>query len=233
MIFILYFLYTSIFTGENELFGFDRSKIITYVILSSILFSFTFQYAMNAIADSISSGEINKLLLKPIDFFWFYFFRFLSERLINMFFSIISILIFYVITKPVLHIQTDIKQLGIFFIAVILSTFLFSIMEMTAGLSAFWMINAYSPRFIFRQIVEVAGGRYFPIQMLPGVFSFVLKILPIGYIMFFPLNIYFGLTTPNDTMLSFAVLLIWIYISAKIFKYVWKKGLKVHGAYGG
>ena len=232
-VFILYFLYTAIFTKESVLFGFDHTKIVTYVLLSSILFSFVFQYSMNAIADSISSGEISKLLLKPINFFWFYFFRFLSERLLNAFFAVINILLFYILIKPTLYVQTDIKQLGVFFLAVVLSIFLFSLMEMTAGLSAFWMTNAFGPRFLFIQIVEVISGRYFPIQMLPPVFSFILKILPLGYIMFFPLNIYFGLTSPSENLLSFAILLIWIVLLAKFFKFVWKRGLKVHGAYGG
>lgn len=233
MVFILYFLYTAIFTGKNTLFGFDREKIITYVLLSNVLFSFVYQYSMHRIADGIALGTANAIILKPISFFWFNFFQSISERFLNLIFSVFSISIFYVVIRPTLFIQYNIGILAIFILATVVSSFMLTILENTAGLFAFWMQRAVGPRFLFNVFVETVSGRYFPIQILPGLLVKILKLLPMGYLLFFPLNIYFGLISNQEIISSFVVLMVWLVLSVIIYKYVWNKGMKAYGAYGG
>ena len=69
-IFVVFFLWDSIFyfSGRN-LFGYDRHKILTYVLGLIFVKAFVFSSRAQDVASDIAQGEIINHLLKPVNYF--------------------------------------------------------------------------------------------------------------------------------------------------------------------
>ena len=232
LMFSLYYLYASLFRTQGNLFGFDSVKISTYIILSSIVANFVFNYQMHALADSIADGKINSLLLKPISIFWYHLARGVGERIIELGTSFVTVALFLIITRAPFFLQHSPTLFVCFVLVLMLATALFAVMESTVGLLAFWLLRAHGPRFLFQTFLEVLSGKFFPLTIFPAFFVQILKFLPFGYVLYFPISVYFGLATPKEIGSTFGITILWISTMSLLYVYILKRGLKVYGAYG-
>ena len=102
--------------------------------------------------------------------------------------------------------------------------------DFVGGLTAFWTLRAYGPRFLFKILMEFAGGRYFPLAILPFGLAKVVSFSPFAFILYWP-AVYL---TEGKVYEGYGVYaLIWIALLGFLLHITWKKGLKVYEAYGG
>ncbi len=229
----LYYLYNNIFTGQQELFGFDREKIVSYIILSHLIFSFVFTYAMHGIADTIALGHLNNFLTKPLNFFGYWAARQVGVRIAALIFSVIDVVILMTIFQKPLLLPTRPGFLGLSLLALVFSVVIFSFLDFLIPLAAFKMHQAVGPRFVFSVFLELATGRFFPLTLLPGAVYLTFKYLPLNYIIFFPIQIYFGQLSSSEIIQGFTLSILWTIILWLTLKAVWNKALKSYQAYGG
>ncbi len=229
----LYFLWTNVFVGEATLFGFTREQILAYVLGSTFLSSLVFVHSMDNIANDIADGRLSIYLVKPISFLGYWSVLRTATRLMNVAMTAVELGVFLVFFKLPLFVQFSPKVLTSTFTALLLAIGLFTLLDFLAGLTAFWTLRAYGPRFSFKMLMEFTSGRFFPLNILPAFLFRVLNFLPFSFLVFFPLNVYLGRLSASEIYRGFLIQIIWIAVFSVLLKIVWTKGLRRYEAVGG
>jgi len=229
-----YFLWTTVFSGKAQLFGFNQDRILTYIIGAQFLSTFVLSYAMDYIADSIVSGSFSLLLVKP----WghpllFYFVNRLAIRSLRLISFLLEFAAFWFIFRPSFFQQTSFKFVAATLVALVLTVLLFALIDFIVGLSAFWTLHAYGPRFALKMALEFTSGRFFPLNILPAFLFKLVNFLPFSFLVFFPLNVYLGRLTPPEVYRGLITQIVWIAVLFVVLKIVWSRGLRRYEAVGG
>ena len=234
-IFVVFFLWSAVFTNpETVVFGYDKSKILTYVFGILVLRALVLSSRTVDVAQEISSGNITNYLLKPINYFKFWFTRDISSKALNISFAIVEIVILFFILKPPLFIQTNPMILLSFFISIILAILLFFLLLFITNLINFWMPEAGWPvQFLFVVIImEFLSGGVFPIDILPILIQKVLYVLPFPYLLFFPLQVYLGKIDLMESFQGIVIASSWVVFLWWALNQTWQKGIKHYSAEG-
>lgn len=229
----LYFLWTTVFAGRESLFGFSRDQIITYVLGSTFLFSLVFVHSMDDIADGIANGRLSLFLLKPVNFLGYWFVRRVASRLMHLLTTSAELAIFVILVRPQFFTQLDSRVLALSLLTLLSAIILFTLLDFLAGLTSFWTIHAYGPRFAFKMLMEFTSGRFFPLNILPAFLFRVVNFLPFSFLVFFPLNVYLGRLTTSEIYRGLTNQVVWIAALFLVLKIIWSRGLRRYEAVGG
>lgn len=234
-IFLVFFLWSSIFSGQRqELFGYNRDKILTYVFGILILRAIVLSARAVDVAGEISRGDITNLLLKPINYFRYWMTRDISSKILNFSFAAVEATALYFILKPPFFVQTNPVNIVLFIISVILAVFIFFHLLFLVNMIAFWVPEAgWAGQFLFIVIfTEFLSGGVFPIDILPGLAQKIIYSLPFPYLLFFPLQIYLGKFSTAIILRGLGIAVIWLLTLAFSANFVWDKGIKKYEAVG-
>lgn len=229
----LYFLWTRVFAGKENLFGFSHSQILTYVLGSTFLFSFVFVHSMDNIANEIASGGLSLFLLKPVSFLSYWLVLRTATRMMNTAMTVVELGTFLIFVKPLFFIQSGLEVLALTFVTLGLAIILFTLVDFIIGLTAFWTLHAYGPRFALKMGMEFASGRFFPLNILPVILFKLTNFLPFSFLVFFPLNVYLGRLAAPEIYQGLLTQMIWIMVLSVVLKLIWVHGLRRYEAIGG
>lgn len=119
-IFLVFFLWDTIFSNPDRVvFGYDRKKILTYVFGLLIVKAFVLSSKTIDVAGEISRGDLSNYLLKPINYFKYWFTRDMSSKSLNLTFAAGETLLLYLLLKPPVFLQTNAISILGFIIAIV------------------------------------------------------------------------------------------------------------------
>lgn len=234
-ILLTFFLWDTVFTNKDiVLFGYDKSKILTYVFGLIVVRAFVLSSRTVDVSGEISRGDLSNYLVKPVSYFKYWLTRDLSSKGLNLIFAAFETLALYFILKPPFFIQTNLVSFGGFLISVTLAMFIFFVILFITSSVPFWIPEAgWGVNFLFITIVvEFLSGVLFPLDILPEAVQKVLYLLPFPYLIFFPLEVYLGKITGFPMIRGILISSVWLVILFFVMKYIWGKGLKIYQAYG-
>ncbi len=229
---VIYFLWLSIIPDEKQIFGYTKTLMLTYIVGTSFVQTIVFAARNQEIGENINSGDLSIFLTKPINYFSYWFFRDLGDKLINIFFSIFEVSLLILILKPPFFIQTNLSLLFLFSLAIILAVFLNFLMGCILGMIGFWSNEIWAPRFIFYMLFTFFAGIIFPLDILPQNVFNVLQFFPFTYLVYFPLKIYLGQLSLIQIISGYLITIAWILMLMTFLNLAWRKGLKSYSAYG-
>lgn len=228
----MYFLWLAVLPEGTDLFGYDQSSMLTYILLTSIVGAVVTSNRSYAIGQEINDGNLSNFLLQPINYFAYWFSRDIGDKLMNLIFSIVEIALIFIIIKPPFYFQTSLDFILFFIVSIILAIILYFFINILLGMIGFWSPDVWAPRFIFWILVGFFAGQYFPLDILPPTIYEIFKLLPFSYLIYFPIKVYLGQLSYNEIFYGFLITFVWIIIFAFIVNIVWKKGLKSYTAVG-
>jgi ABC-2 type transport system permease protein len=234
-LFLVFFIWSSIFSDPSrQLFGYDREKILTYVFGILVIRAIVLSARAVDVAGEISRGDITNYLLKPINYFRYWFTRDISSKALNLGFAALEAVILFVILRPVIFIQKDGLILILFILSLIIAVLTFFCLLFLVNLIAFWMPeNGWAAQFLFIVIItEFLSGGVFPLDILPLGIQNVLYSLPFPYLLFFPLQVYLGKLSTAFVFKGIAISFIWVIILGFSLRKVWNSGIKQYQAVG-
>ena len=233
-IILIFYLWDSVFTNNSNVFGYDRDRMLTYVFGVMILRAVVFSNRGTEIAGQISSGDIVNYLLKPIDYFKYWFTRDISSKSLNLLFAGVEFVVLYLLLRPPFFFQTNILYIFLFLVAVVFSILLFYFILIIVSMITFWVPEAGWPgQFLFIGILTTfLSGTVFPIDVLPNAIRNVVYLLPFPYLLFFPLQVYLGKMFLFDVVVGMAISVIWLAVLYKISLKMWHRGLRYYVAFG-
>lgn len=234
-ILVVFFLWDTIFSfREGEIFGYDRDKILTYVLGLVFIKAFVLSARSQDVAGEIARGEIINYLLKPVNYFKYWLTRDISSKVLNLSFALGEFILLYIILRPPFYFQYNPVQILIFLLSIGLAILTYFLLLFIVDAIPFWAPElGWGGHFLFTIVmVEFLSGIIFPLDILPLNFQNILNLTPFPYMIFFPLQIYLGRISGIPALRGIIISLAWVFILWFLMKAIWQKGLKAYQAYG-
>jgi ABC-2 type transport system permease protein len=230
----LLFFWLAIYGDRGELLGYQKSQMLAYVIGIAFLRSIVVGSRSADLAGQIRSGELTKLVLRPIELFSYWFSRDLADKALNILFTMVEIGLIVSIFKIPFYFPQNIVSILAFLIILALALLLSFFLSMFISITAFWTEEIWATRFLFWVIfLEFFAGALFPIDVLPGWLQRVIYLTPFPYLVFYPLKIWLEQLSPLMVARAILVCGLWLFIFWWLARFFWQKGAKNYGAYGG
>jgi len=224
-------VWSVLFTSQTDLFGYNRSEMISYIFVAALLQGLILASALHGLAQRIYSGEISTLLLKPISLFSYFAVEEIADKARNVFFTIIESGILIVLFQPQIILPPS-EVFALFLLWAlggVLLNFLFSLLFGTLG---FWSPETWGPKFLFFIFVDFSAGKLFPLNILPDWLQSILFFTPFPYLTFMQTQLFLGKIPVDEIAFHSTILLIWIILFTIANKYLWQKGLRSYAAQG-
>lgn len=229
---VTYFLWWAIFGQRQELFGYTQATILTYVLLSSIVRTVVLGTRTLDVGEVINRGQLSNFLIRPMNFFSYYLARDVTDKMLNIAFASVEIVILVLLLRPPIFFQTDPVFLALSIVAACVGAVLYFYFSMLLGLLGFWTSEVWAPRFLSFVVIEFFAGWFFPLDILPEPLFIAAQSLPFSYFIYFPLKVYLGQIGGATLITGFTVGIMWLFIFWYLTAMIWKKGLRVYTAEG-
>lgn len=234
-IFLIFFLWSTVFSepGRN-FFGYDRTKILTYVFGVLVMKAIVLSARAVDVAKEVAKGDLTNYLLKPISYFKYWLSRDIASKVLNLSFAVFEFGLLYFILKPQIFIQSDPLFVSFFLISLVTAVFLFFVILFITNAVPFWAPETdWGAQFlVYVIVVEFLSGALFPIDILPAGFQNILYLTPFPYLIFFPLQIYLGKLSYAFVIRGVLIALFWAVVLWFTMRSVWARGLKVYRSEG-
>jgi len=230
----IYFFWLAVFSNSSEILGYDRRLMFTYVLGASVLGNLVMASRSIDVGGEISTGELSNKLLKPLNYFRYWFARDLADKLVNICCAIAEFFLIFLILKPPVVLPSNLNQFFIFLASGILGMLIFFYLSFFISLTTFWYIehNGWPARFLFTVLTTFVAGLVFPLDIIPAkVFAF-LKFLPTTYLLFFPMQAWLGRLSRSFIVQGFVLSIFWIFSLKLLAEFLWRKGIRVYEAHG-
>jgi ABC-2 type transport system permease protein len=234
-ILLTYFLWSTVFANPaTQIFGYDRTKILTYVFGIMIVRSLVLSARAMDVSGDVANGDLSNYLLKPLSYFKYWFTRDVSSKALNLMFAAIEFLVLFIILKPPFFLQTNLLTLLVFFVSIILAILIYFFLLFIVSSIPFWApeIGWGSHFLITVVIIESLSGSLFPINILPGMFQSAVLMTPFPYLIYFPVQVYLGQITGMALVGGLMVATAWTGVLWFSMNFIWQRGLKVYQAIG-
>lgn len=228
----IYFLWQVLVPENTELFSYSHSTILTYILGVSLISSIVFSSRTFEIGDNINSGNLTTFLIRPINYFAYWFWRDLGDKAMNILFSIGELVLIFLLLSPPVFLQTNLQYLFLALIAILLANMLYFFLSSLIGLFGFWSTETWAPRFILMIVINFSAGGLFPLDILPKPLFALFQVLPFPYLLYFPVKIYLGQVSVGQIFFGFAVTIVWTVIFYWSVKFTWARGLRMYAAQG-
>lgn len=229
---VVYFMWWALFSGNDSLFGYSQSAMLTYVLFSSFVRPFVMGTRTQEVAEYIRSGSLSNYLVRPMNFLGFCASRDIADKLLNVLFAVLEMIGLYFLLRPELYVQTDLVLILLTCIALVMGMVLFFYFSLLISYMGFWTTDVWAPRFLSFVFAEFFTGALFPLDILSGPLSIIAKSLPFYYFIYFPLKVYLGQLTPVELLQGFFIGIIWTVGLWWLAFVVWNRGLRAYTAEG-
>lgn len=234
-ILLTYFLWSTVFTNpQTQIFGYDRTKILTYVFGIMIVRALVFSARAMDVSGDISNGDLSNYLVKPMSYFKYWFMRDVSSKALNLIFAAVEFVTLFLILKPPFFFQTSPLTLFIFMISIILAILIYFFLLFLISSIPFWApeIGWGSHFLVTVVIIEALSGSLFPINILPTILQSIVMATPFPYLIYFPVEVYLTNVSGAALVGGLMVAIAWTGILWFTLNFVWQRGLKVYQAIG-
>lgn len=220
---ILKFLFTVMFwlcalNKGSENFMYSSKEMIIYFFVVMFIGLFIETDITDKVADSIYSGNLSTDLLKPVSYHMLNFANCMAMKLI----------LFAVLVCAAVVLLFFSSYSSLFSLSVLFSLIINFEMCYLIGLLAFWTNTVWGISMVNSVLIDVFGGRLFPILIASPVMQKICAILPYQYIYYVPVQILERKTGIISLFAQVVYSLILFVISQIIFKH----GLKRYEAIG-
>jgi len=229
-----FFLWLTVIKEVKNFSGYEKESIVSYFFFSHLLSYFILGTRTVDIAGQIQNGEIINLLLKPMSFFYYYFFRDLADKILNLLLSFFEVFLFFKIFS-ISFPSANLQFLPFFFLFLTLGLFLSFYLNLLISFLGFWSAEVWAPRFIFFILISILAGNFFPLDLLPKKLFSLIILTPFPYLFFLPVKMISSPQTLMDKIDIYFLFFMgsfWLVILFFLVQFFWQKGLKSFSFWG-
>lgn len=210
-IFVFYYIWMAIYKFDSVINGITKDQIITYIILSRIIYTQITWGFIPKIGRTIHTGAIITDLLKPMDFQLFMFFERIGDFISFFAMTAIPILIICSLTLGI-QVPLDFNTLICFLLSLFMAMTLSFCVEFCIGLMTFYTNYSWGLQTFQEALVSLFSGALIPITFFPGWLKTVTNFLPFQQMSYSPVSIYLGIVKGPQVYETLAFQFIWIVI---------------------
>lgn len=230
----LLFFWLAIYGDRSEFLDYQKSQMLTYVVGIAFLRSLVLASRSADLAGQVRSGELNKFFLQPLSTARYWLTRDLVDKFLNLSFVILEIGVIVSLLNLPFWLPQNPTTYFIFLAITILALFLYFFISFSLSIVAFWTEEIWATRWLFGVIfLEFFAGALFPIDVLPSALQKIIYLTPFPYLIFFPLKIWLEQVSLAVAIQSIFICSAWLVFFYWLARFLWRKGAKNYGAYGG
>jgi ABC-2 type transport system permease protein len=232
------FLWDAIFqgmgSGSSAIAGYNYNELISYYLLTMVSRAFSSMPGLaSSIARDIRDGTIKKYLLQPVDMLGFLLMNRLAHKLVYYGVAVAPFAFVFWLCRGYFNGWPDAVTILAFVASLVMSFLLGFFLEATLGMIGFWFLEVSSLLFVYMLMNFFFSGHMFPLDMMPGFWPIVLKLIPLQFLAYFPAAVFLQKVTGVQLAWGLATEAFWVvffYFSARtMFHY----GARRYSAFGG
>jgi len=231
------FLWGAVFaaSSRSSIKGWNENDIIAYYLLTMVGRAFSSMPGLaSTIAAQIRNGEIKKYLIQPVDMVGFLLLSRIAHKLV---YYVVAAgpfaLVFFVCRGYFDAGWPDATTLAAFVLSLGLAFVLGFFIEATLGMIGFWFLEVSSLLFVYMLFNFFFSGHMFPIDMLPGYWETIVRLIPLQYLAYFPAAVFLGKIQGAALVQGLIIEVLWVLFFIAASRTAFYFGTKRYSAYGG
>lgn len=221
-------------SGKSELAGFKYREMIAYLLLVHISRMFSSMPGLAAgIAREVREGTLKKYLIQPLDLLGYLISYRAAHKMTYIVTAALPYGIIFFLCRSFFDGFPSAPVMAAYLLSLILSFLIGFYFEAAVGMVAFWILDVTSVLYIVMTLNYFISGQMLPIDLLPQPWAGLLKAMPFQFMAYFPAVVFLGKVQGGDLIWGLGLEAFWALFFALLSKYLYKRGLRHYGAYGG
>jgi ABC-2 type transport system permease protein len=222
---ILFFLHRATISIKptNQVEALSLVQTMWIIFFTTVFGADRWKGVMHALNDEILSGQIAYQLNRPYSYVIFHFAQHIGTKLPAIIFGglLSGIYIWFLVGLP--QISLFVLLLGLFMICIgMVISFL---IQFCIGLCAFWVGNVDPIRWIYLQVMIVAGGMAVPPAFFPIAIRKIVLALPFSNVIYGAARIMVG-CPQSDLLFYVGMQIFWLIMMLIVTRFLFKLGVK-------
>jgi len=220
--------------GRSTVAGYTYHDFIAYYLLTMISRAFSSMPGLaSGVAREIRDGTVKKYLIQPIDMLGFLLLYRLAHKLVYYAVALLPFALVFYLCRGFFPEWQGWPTMGAYLASLVMAFLLGFFLEATIGMIGFWFLEVNSLLFVYMLFNFFFSGHMFPIDMLPGVWGDVVRLIPLQYLAYFPAAVFLGKITGPELILGLWVQLGWLVFFAVLSRVVFCRGVRRYAGFGG
>jgi ABC-2 type transport system permease protein len=221
-------------SGADSVAGYSYHDFIAYYLLTMIGRAFSSMPGLaSGIARDIRSGTVKKYLIQPIDMLGFLLLYRTAHKLVYYLVAAIPFALVFWLCQRFFPGWPDALTMAAFLASLVMSFLLGFFLEATIGMIGFWFLEISSLMFVYMLFSFFFSGHMFPLDMLPGIWGPLVRMLPFQYLAYFPAAVFLQKITGPELAWSLAVELGWVVLFILTARATFRFGVRQYSGFGG
>jgi ABC-2 type transport system permease protein len=220
--------------GTSQIAGYSNRDFIAYYLLTMITRAFSSMPGLaTGIARDIRDGTVKKYLIQPIDMLSFLLLYRMAHKLVYYLVALVPFALVFYICRGYFHGWPDAVTMLAFVASLVMSFFLGFFLEATLGMIGFWFLEVSSLLFVYMLLNFFCSGHMFPLDMLPGIWGTLVRLLPLQYMAYFPSAVFLEKITGAELVWGLAMELAWLVFFIVASRTAFYFGVRRYSGFGG
>lgn len=216
-------------TGATSLGGLSLAQMLWYLVTTETII-LARPRLVGRVAEEVKSGDLAYRLSKPYSYVWYHYASYMAEAAIRLMVNFaVGALVAWFLVGPI-----PIRPAGA--VCATLAAFLGLSIEffinMTIGLTAFWVEDAAAFDLIYEKLLFILGGMMIPLDLFPGVIRQIALALPMNLVAYRPARALVAFN-PNGIAPLFGIQTLWVAGLCVLAGLVFRAGVKRVNVNGG
>jgi ABC-2 type transport system permease protein len=222
--------------GAKKFQGFTFDEMVAYLLLVHISRMFSSMPGLAyGVARDIREGTLKKYLVQPLDLIGYLLSYRAAHKTAYIATSIIPYGILFIVFCGFLqgvHLP-DAPRLIAYVVSLVLAFAVGFFFETCIGLIGFWLLEIASFLYVVNTVNFFVSGHLFPLDLLPGFWRRLFKLLPFQYMAYFPAAVFLGKVPDGELLQGLLIEAAWAAALFVLSRLLYARGLRRYSAYGG
>jgi ABC-2 type transport system permease protein len=225
-------VWATVANTQGTVGGLTANDFATYYLTLLIVDTLTSEITIHILAYKIQDGTLSGDLLKPVH-------PILTSVLVNnLAFKALTFIVLIPVWLVLCLLFTPdfsgvtVQSLLLAIPAIVLGFAVAFLLGATVVCVAFWTTRVHALNEFYYALIVLFSGQFVPLELMPRVIQDVAQFLPFQLFKYFPIQLILGKQPPELIARNFLLGLGWLLVSALLFNWAWKNGVKRFSAVG-
>jgi ABC-2 type transport system permease protein len=221
--------------AAGQIAGYRYGDMVAYYLMVTIGRAFSSMPGLTTgITRMVRSGEVKKFLIQPIDLIGSLLMQRVAHKLVYYMIATIPFALVFVLCRGYfLDGWPDAERMIVFFASLLLAFLLGYFVEACLGLASFWLLEVSSLAFIYMLLNFLMSGHMFPLELLPTWMKWLVDILPLKYLAYFPAAVFLEKVDRGEMYWGLMIEAAWVVAFIGLARIMWARGVKRYSGFGG
>jgi len=223
--------------GHETIAGYSYPDMIAYYLLAMVSRAFSSMPGLaSGIALQIRNGEIKKYLIQPVDLVGFLLLMRVAHKLVYYGVAILPFALVFYLCRGYFPGWPPPDVMLAYITSLIFAFLLGFFLEATIGMIGFWFLEVSSLLFVYMLLSFFLSGQMFPLDLLQGLpapWYFIVKLIPLQYLAYFPASVFLQRVTGPDLWIGLAIQGGWVLFFIFACRVTYARGVRHYSGFGG